>query len=317
MFPFDQRYQNVSNQYNAGENLYIIRQTTSSKSGRRTGISILCKKYKSEIMVVRFLVSTKPQVNPAIIYQSSVESSNTTMYKLDSNQSIFINMEPQENYELVIWVAKVEEPMKPLRNPIVTTFQLNEGQITEYHYEPPSFSFIKALIGSPIQDDAKFQQVQYEQKDLLSTNGFSISSLIQNIYKKVNEQIKQLHSEINSQDGFFLFKKHKYTIEELLESPHFNKINAITEKLGNDIQNWYINGKISNDEKKLYDNVRSRIEKDLNEVTVKIVLREHTWSEKISKVFQKFINIIMDNLPNIPVACLDGRKVQKRLPPGY
>ena len=138
---------------------------------------------------------------------------------------------------------------------------------------------------------------------------------IQLAYRIVQKEIQSIQKKINQQEGFFLFQKHSYTTSELLESPHHNRIYAVTEKLGDDVTNWRRFGNLSDAEKTFYFCVRELIESDLNQVTTQIVSRDSTWVDKVlNKLFQ-FIAYVMTNLPSILPTYLEGQKPAKRLLP--
>jgi hypothetical protein len=303
---YDQQNQSVNNQYNAGGNLYIVQKTTRfSTAGSKTGVSVSCGKYENEIAV---LVSKESQQDAKIVYSSIVESNDKEVYKVDSDKSIFIEMEPHKNYQVKVWYAPAQEMLKPLKPPLAFEFQLNVGEIKGLSFEVPPLSPRRVFFPVPSEND-NLQEIQDEP-----VNNSMTSSLITKAYDKLNEEIKQLRTKINQQGGLFIFKKHKYTIDELLESPHHNKIYATTEKLGSDIQNLHINGKLSKDEKRLYDSIRRIIEGQLREVNSEILRREPTWIEKIRKIFDGFIEMVMNNLPIIPANRLNEQKTTRRLP---
>jgi len=120
--------------------------------------------------------------------------------------------------------------------------------------------------------------------------------LMRNKFKKAHYECDYLEDKIDKQDGI-LIKVHRYTIEELLNGKHYKKINAITKKIGSDVELWELNGNFEDFEKEAYFNEREEIDDKLHEITRKINNREPTWWEEIKGSAEKWISYIMNNLP--------------------
>ena len=99
--------------------------------------------------------------------------------------------------------------------------------------------------------------------------------------------------------GFLIFKTHVYTQDELLRSEHHGMIYAITEKIGDDADNWYKAGKLSNAGRDAYYAHRERVEQDLHSVNKEIMQREATWWEKVGGVLTQFVGLIKHNMPDL------------------
>jgi hypothetical protein len=110
-------------------------------------------------------------------------------------------------------------------------------------------------------------------------------------------EIEALEDKIYQKTGFLFFKSHKYSIEDLLNSVHHQRINSITSKIGDDIKNWYNSGKLTPDEEEVYFNERDNVDLKLHEINLEIENREPTWWEKVKEPCERFIRIIMSNLP--------------------
>ena len=67
---------------------------------------------------------------------------------------------------------------------------------------------------------------------LLSHNDFNRK------FQPIFRELELLQLKINKKKGWFIFETHVWTQEELFKSEHISKINSITEKIGDDVENW-------------------------------------------------------------------------------
>lgn len=118
-------------------------------------------------------------------------------------------------------------------------------------------------------------------------------------FKKVYYEINCIKIKIHKQEGFWIFKSHIYTIEELLNSEHHRKIYALTEKIGDDANNWYKVGKLSEEGRNTYDQQRDDVHEKLDDVNLEIQNRQPTWWEEVKGTLIKFIKIVIDNMPEL------------------
>ncbi len=116
-------------------------------------------------------------------------------------------------------------------------------------------------------------------------------------FAKVHLEIEHLDSKVKEKSGFLFFKSHVHTIKELLDSPHHQKIYAITEKIGDDVESWYKSGRLSKSEEETYFIERDSVDDELHRVNLSIEEREPTWWEVIKQPFTEFVEIVLDNLP--------------------
>ena len=72
-------------------------------------------------------------------------------------------------------------------------------------------------------------------------------------FRHVHCEIDYIRAKIHQKRGFWFFKSHIYSVDELLESPHHARIYTITAKIGDDAGNWYKCGQLSKEGKKSYD----------------------------------------------------------------
>jgi hypothetical protein len=121
---------------------------------------------------------------------------------------------------------------------------------------------------------------------------------IENARKAVFREIKYIREKLDQKSiDFLFFKKHKYTLEELLDSPHHKKIDSITNKLGSDIQNWHDRGTLLDDERDFYYRVRDEIDEELHNVNLEILQRKPEFLDRIEIALNEFVKLVMKNLP--------------------
>ena len=120
--------------------------------------------------------------------------------------------------------------------------------------------------------------------------------IMQSKFKIAYRECDYLEDKIFKKDGV-IFKTHRYSISDLMDSPHHSKINAVTQKIGSDISYWEMSGKLSAREKEAYHIERENIDDTLHQINRNIQNREPTLWEEISKVAEEFVGKIMNNLP--------------------
>ena len=116
-------------------------------------------------------------------------------------------------------------------------------------------------------------------------------------FKKVHREIEVIRSKINQQQGFFVFKSHTYSVDELLESKHHRKIDSITGQIGSDVMKWCDNGAMSDADKESYQEHIDDVEEELNDINESICNRQPTWWEKCSGALTAFVRLIVSNMP--------------------
>lgn len=125
-------------------------------------------------------------------------------------------------------------------------------------------------------------------------------------FKPVFNEMELIESEIHQTSGFLWFTYHVCTKEELLKSEHFSKIDSITRKIGDDIENWDKNNQLSKKEAKQYHEKRDNVEDRLHAIKLEIKKREDTWWEQFTGAFSSYAELIMDNLPDVVVQSVLG-----------
>jgi hypothetical protein len=118
-------------------------------------------------------------------------------------------------------------------------------------------------------------------------------------FKRAFDEIELLQAKIHLTKGAWIFKLHKYSGAELEKSEHYDKIYAITEKLGDDVKNWHNAGKLSNRELNFYHKQRDILDSRLNGVRLEIISRKPTFLEIFLESFNSFFDAVMLSLPRL------------------
>lgn len=140
------------------------------------------------------------------------------------------------------------------------------------------------------------------------------SILFERKFRKVHYEIDYLQGKIYRKTGFLFFKSHVYSIDELLQSEHHSKIYAITEKIGDDAENWYRAGELSEAGREAYYQEREQVDHKLHQVNLEIQNREPTWWESVREPFTRFVRIVMNNMPDLVRTMLDRVANTLKLP---
>jgi len=142
-------------------------------------------------------------------------------------------------------------------------------------------------------------------------NDFEYQEMFRRKFRNVFHEIDMIKMKVHKKNGF-IFKRHIYTVEELLDSKHHAKIYAITEKIGSDALNWFNNGNLSQRAIDIYHKERDRIDDKLEFVNEEIMQRNPTWWENIRGVLVTFIEFVMDNMPILIQNSLEWKSNQNK-----
>lgn len=121
--------------------------------------------------------------------------------------------------------------------------------------------------------------------------------MISRKFQVAKSELERLSLKIHIQKGSWLFRKHVYSVEELLESEHYNKIYAVCEKIGDDVYNWYLNDKLSEEGRETYEKEREGIRRKLVALHKDIQDRKPTGWENFLSIFEGFVVIVMKVIP--------------------
>jgi hypothetical protein len=140
----------------------------------------------------------------------------------------------------------------------------------------------------------------------MNTNGSNINAnmsfeddiyALKRKFRLVSREIEYIKEKIYLKDGIFFFKTHRYTCNELLNSPHHARVYNLTEKIGDDAENWFKRGQLSEAGRSQYHASRDESEEELHQVNIEIQRRTPTWWESVKHAMTDFVDTVMRNLP--------------------
>ena len=117
-------------------------------------------------------------------------------------------------------------------------------------------------------------------------------------FRRIDKKIDELLLKKDEIKGL-IFKRHKYTAEELLNSPEYDRIKSLIEKINDDITNWKNSNRLSLSTRNIYNTNRDLLETRLIDTENKIRNREPTWWENVKRFFTKFIQFVIEKLPKL------------------
>lgn len=113
-------------------------------------------------------------------------------------------------------------------------------------------------------------------------------------FKKIYKEITSLSEKIDEKKGYLFFKSHVYSQDELLNSKHHDKIESISEKIGDDANNWAKNGELDETDRINYSDNKVKTERKLEDVNDLIEERKPTWWDGVKTQFAEFIKTIIN-----------------------
>lgn len=122
---------------------------------------------------------------------------------------------------------------------------------------------------------------------------------LSNWFDRIFREIAVVQSQINQKNGFWIFKRHIYSQEELLNSPILNKIDAMTQNIGYNLESWAKYGKLGKETQEFYTRKRDEVSSKLNQTNYRIAQRQPTWWEQSGAFFLGATQHILQNLPLI------------------
>lgn len=152
-----------------------------------------------------------------------------------------------------------------------------------------------------------------ENNDLISTPNANTLRLI---FAKIYAAIGELEARIHTQRGWWVFKEHEHSQDDLLSDPAFERIYSLTGNLDSIVQNWNshkLNSSISEDDAtavQVYFDGRVQIENKLSELRKNIILRESTKWEQFLEALELLIKRVMRAIPAIASEILSRIGIQ-------
>ncbi len=116
-------------------------------------------------------------------------------------------------------------------------------------------------------------------------------------FEKINSKIDTLLYKKDEMKGWWIFKAHKYSQQELFESNEYKTIHSLVLKIEDDIGHW--GNSLSIKDRVIYNTNRDLLEERLEYARNQIENREPTTWEKVKGFFIKFVEFIIEHLPTI------------------
>lgn len=148
-----------------------------------------------------------------------------------------------------------------------------------------------------------------------------------NKFRPAFRELEYLRLMAFQKKGFWIFQAHAFSIDELWESPQFTKIDAVVEKIGDDMKNWLKSGQLSLLDKQFYWENKVILENQVHQLRKEIMERQPTWWEGFCHAFNYWIDLFMAKLPEVFTSFLpiqiahlalrtaSGQKIAQRLLP--
>jgi len=127
-------------------------------------------------------------------------------------------------------------------------------------------------------------------------------------FRKVAYELDYLEIKIDQVEGI-IFKNHRYSQAELLDSPHHRRIDSITRKIGDDASHWYAKGSLSEQGLAVYDEKREDIDERLHHINILIENRLPTWWESVKGGLNDFAVKIAQNMPKIKRFLIESARI--------
>lgn len=122
-------------------------------------------------------------------------------------------------------------------------------------------------------------------------------SILERRFHLVRGEISSLRSKIHKVGWFF----HEYSLDDLYDMR--DRIDSMVQKIGDDVTNWYEQGKFAKKSMDMYHRHRKAVEIECDGVEEEIknrppTLLEEFW-ENVKEEFRNFARKIMDKLPEL------------------
>ncbi|HEY9069043.1 MAG TPA: hypothetical protein VIV61_02240 [Candidatus Ozemobacteraceae bacterium] len=128
-----------------------------------------------------------------------------------------------------------------------------------------------ALTGPAVEQDEKYQRNRFEAK-----------------FRIVYKEIRIMREKADDIAGW-LFTRHRYTDQELLESEHLVKLDSYFRKIDDDASNLFCSGNSPEIAKSIYYDLRKQAAKDISELKNSLSSRPLTWWERILSIFKSLL----------------------------
>jgi len=132
-------------------------------------------------------------------------------------------------------------------------------------------------------------------------------SYIEKGFGKINEELDNLEEKVHLVIGL-VFKRHKYSAEDLTDSVQMDRIKSIAGKIKDDINNWQRAGKLKGFIKEFYNDYAQATQDRFNAINKNIRERKPTLWEQVGGFFRQLYKSIVELLPVIIQRLITSKK---------
>jgi hypothetical protein len=132
---------------------------------------------------------------------------------------------------------------------------------------------------------------------------------LENVFAKINGEIDDLEEKVHIVIGL-IFRRHKYTVEDLLDSKQMDRIKSLAEKIKDDVNRWESAGKFPYRLKMFYNENAESVQDRLRIINHTIQERKPTLWERVGGFFRRLYRAVVELLPTLFQRLLTGRKQQ-------
>jgi len=130
---------------------------------------------------------------------------------------------------------------------------------------------------------------------------------LENGFGRINEELDDIERKVNQVVGL-VFRRHRYTVEGLLDSSQMNRIKSLAGKIKDDITRWDTAGKLPYRLKVFYNENAESVQNRMRMINQTIQDRNPTLWEKVGGFFRQLYRIVVELLPMIFQKLLFGQR---------
>jgi hypothetical protein len=119
---------------------------------------------------------------------------------------------------------------------------------------------------------------------------------LKNGFAKIEETLDGIEAKVNVITGM-VFRHHKYSASDLINSADINKVKAFAGKIKDDVERWESAGQLTFRLKLLYNQKSQELQDRLAKINRMIQEREPTVWEKVGSFFRQLFSIVLEVLP--------------------
>ena len=132
-------------------------------------------------------------------------------------------------------------------------------------------------------------------------------SYLESGFEKINGELADLERKVHLVIGL-VFRRHKYTVDDLMDSDQMNRIQSFAGKIKDDVKRWEAAGKLPHRLKMLYNENAESVQERLRMINHAIQERKPAIWEKVGGFFRRLYRAIVELLPVICQRLIFGYK---------